>query len=431
MAQTILILGGLGQDGSRHMISFLLNGSSQPASDSSTRPRPTFVRIVDKFLIIPQADPMPSTVYLDARTKAALKTGQAEYLQGNLLTEGKERAFWLPDAHGGSGRGFDVVLDFTGEADFDLSDAVHIERTLKLALGLGNTAAATKVGAYIRVLPSQYKTNKSKVGEQDSGPAEPWGVRARWHQEAARALAAIPNLNLVCVRPAYFYGPATLTGVSPRALIGELYRFRNEKLEFLWKESLAVNTIHTEDFCAAVLAVIDLALERDREALLALAGETLVPGLDDDKPIRNIPGALRPTEKVDAPVFEVVDDGETTQGDLATLISQVIGVQCGFHHSVISSFAKMNIQDVLEDVNEKHMQGWSDLLTASNPPVSPTTPLSPYTPVDLLQPYPLTFSSRKLKQIGWKPQHRLDAKSLHDTIKGFKAEGIWPSAKSR
>jgi len=70
---------------------------------------------------------------------------------------------------------------------------VHIERTLRLALLLGKSAAECKVGAYVRMLATQYKLagdKKGKVGEEGA-IAEPWGVRAGWLHESARGLAKI------------------------------------------------------------------------------------------------------------------------------------------------------------------------------------------------------------------------------------------------
>lgn len=75
---TVLILGGLGQDGPRQLLPFLL---------SSAGPSPAFVRVVDKYLIIPAADAY--TTYIDADARAALKSPLVEYVQGNLLTEGE------------------------------------------------------------------------------------------------------------------------------------------------------------------------------------------------------------------------------------------------------------------------------------------------------------------------------------------------------
>lgn len=104
-------------------------------------------------------------------------------------------AFTLPDPHGGPTKGFDVVYDLTGEDDFALPDAVHIERTLRLALLLGQAAVQHHAGVYVRALSTLYQLpggKKGKVGEGEAG-AEPWGVRAKWFHEAARGLALIPG----------------------------------------------------------------------------------------------------------------------------------------------------------------------------------------------------------------------------------------------
>lgn len=111
----------------------------------------------------------------------------------------RTKVFTLPEAHGkGSEKGFDYVFDFTGEADFRAPDIVHVDRTLRLALLLGEAAVNAKVGAYVRALPSFSKLksdseNKKglKVGSEGAGDVEPWGTLSKWHHEAARGLAKI------------------------------------------------------------------------------------------------------------------------------------------------------------------------------------------------------------------------------------------------
>jgi hypothetical protein len=51
---------------------------------------------------------------------------------------------------------------------------------------------------------------------------------------------------------------------------------------------------------------------------------------------------LAPREKtVQAPVFNVVDKGDTTQGRLSEIIGKVVGVEYGFVGSLVSQFAKV------------------------------------------------------------------------------------------
>lgn len=64
-------------------------------------------------------------------------------------------------------------------------------------------------------------------------------------------------------------------------------------------------------------------------------------------------GAAKKDNKVSAAAFNIVDDCATTQADIAKVISEVVGVEAGFHGTLISTFAKMNMGDVIVDVNEK------------------------------------------------------------------------------
>ncbi|BGP14227.1 hypothetical protein JCM10213_005882 [Rhodosporidiobolus nylandii] len=433
---TILILGGLGQDATRHILPYLTSASSACPADQ----RPAFVRVVDKYLAIPAAGAY--TTYVDGLAREALKKGTEdgtiEYLQGNLLTEAtREKAFTLPEKFGGPGKGFSYVLDFTGETDFNLPEVVHLERTLRLALLLGQDAVKHKVGAYLRLLQPFYKLKEEKkggkVGAKGAAPAEPWGTMAGWWHEAARGLAKMDGLNLVLLRPALFYGPFTVTGMTPRVLIGEVYRFQKEKMEFLWAESLPQNTIHATDFASACLSAVSWAFKQgSRSSTLALHSEPLPSTLSSNAQIESVAavGAAKKEDECRAAVFNAVDDGETTQKEVAKIVEDVVGVKSGFHGSIISSFAKLNMSDVVEDVNDKHLEGWSALLQASNPPLSTTVPISPAVPLDLLAPNPLSFDNSALRELtGWAPKHKLDKKTVRETVEGFRKEGLWPNAE--
>lgn len=76
-----------GGDGARPLITYLLSSASEVS----------YLRVVDRYFILPQASPIPSTTYLDADLREALsrgaKEGKLEYLQGNLLTEGESRSW--------------------------------------------------------------------------------------------------------------------------------------------------------------------------------------------------------------------------------------------------------------------------------------------------------------------------------------------------
>lgn len=75
---------------------------------------------------------------------------------------------------------------------------VHIERTLKLALLLGQSAVESEAGVYLRMLATQYK---AATGSKDTGlELEPFGTRAEWMHEAARGLAKMEGSVCDCQR---------------------------------------------------------------------------------------------------------------------------------------------------------------------------------------------------------------------------------------
>ncbi|BGP23139.1 hypothetical protein JCM10295v2_002033 [Rhodotorula toruloides] len=431
---TVLILGGLANDNTRHLVPYLVSLTSAE--------RPVFIRVVDKPLVIPAANAY--TTYVDTACRDAFKKGTqdgtVEYLQGNLLTEAmRMRAFTLPDRYSDDGKSFDWIFDFTGETNFEAPEAVHVERTLQLALLLGAAAVKHKVGAYVRGMPCFYRLRddkKGKVGDEGT-VSEPWGTMTSWHHEAARGLAKLEDLNLVLVRRAVMYGPFTVTGLTPRVLIGEVYKFENEKLEFLWAESLAQNTIHASDYASTLVKSASWACSLgSRAAILAAHSEDLPPTLSSDAQISFLlsrsPPPAKKDDEVSAAVFCAVDDCETTQKKIASVIQEVVGVKSGFHGSVISSFAKLNLEDVVEDANDKHLDSWSAMLQSSDPPISNTIPISPSVPTDVLAPYPIALSNTALKKLtGWAPKYRLDKEVVRETVEGFKREGNWPNAKPR
>lgn len=441
---TVLILGGLAGDGPRQLLPYLFSSNCFAAS------RPAFCRVVDKHLAIPSADAY--TVFMDPRAKETLKAGSEndtiEYIQGNLLTESiRTKVFTLPAAHGGSEKSFDYVFDFTGESDFRAPDIVHVDRTLRLAVLLGESAVRAKVKAYVRALPSFSKLKSDseikkglKVGSEGAGDVEPWGTLSKWYHEAARSLAKLDGLNLVLLRPAIFYGDFTVTGILQRCLLGEVYKFENERMDFLWSESLACNTVHIDDFAAALVASAAWAQSLgSKTAILNAHSVKLPPAFDTNKvfdPLTAGPSpvvvAKKEEKEIRACVFNVSDAGNTDQRMVAKLVEDAVGVKTGFHGAIISTFAKLNLGDVTEDANEKHLEGWSELLQASSPSINATVPISPQVPVDLLSPNPISLDATSLRKIvGWDLLHRLDVASVKASIEAFRREGFWPNAAPR
>ncbi|KNZ46405.1 hypothetical protein VP01_72g9 [Puccinia sorghi] len=408
------------------------------SSDSSTKPSVLILgglqdghaRALLAYLV-PQ---LARHIRLDSECQKILKAGEligVEYLQANLLVaSSRSKAFTLPGAYqtgSGSGSGeetYDYVFDFTGETDYNAEEGVHIERTGRLLPELGRVAAAMGVKAYVRELPALYHSDNKKPLKEGEG--KPFSMRSKWVHEGVRAMAALPDLNIVVARPALLYGPYAVDGYAPRLLIGEIYKYIGERMEHLWSADLRLHTIHTHDFAAGLWALAGWMSKLGRAAAEAHANPIpcLLPATED------LPAGMPARDQlVKAPFFNLVDDGDTTQGLMASLAEKVVGVKVGFYNKVICQFAKLNMIDVIEDVNEKHCEPWPEMLSKSTPPIT-NTPFTPNLPAALLSKHHIAFDGSKVKElIGLKLKFpSMTEEVIRDQVRKFIADGIWPNA---
>jgi hypothetical protein len=85
------------------------------------------------------------------------------------------------------------------------------------------------------------------------------------------------------------------------------------------------------------------------------------------------------------------------------------------------------LDDVVEEINEHHVGGWTEMLQASNPPI-PNTPLSAYMDTHQLARHKLGYNNTKIKEV---IQYKLKRpqftqENLQEVVDKWKAEGIWP-----
>src|SRR5689334_14246248 len=110
--------------------------------------------------------------------------------------------------------------------------------------------------------------------------------------------------------------------------MARVYKALESEMKWLWTKDLRTNTAHIDDVVRALWAV----------AGWYVAGKAKW----DDKAM----GSKTPT-------FNVVDKGVTTQGVMADIIGQVFGIETGFQGQLISTFAKLNLDSVVDDINDE------------------------------------------------------------------------------
>ncbi|XP_014664268.1 PREDICTED: uncharacterized protein LOC106806738 [Priapulus caudatus] len=187
-----------------------------------------------------------------------------------ILGASVERAFEQPDGQ----ERFDFVINLAAETKYGQGDAVYKDGILKLTQMCAAEAARRKVKRFVELSSGQlYSTGKdgapvvsdnasvetneidqtAVVPAKESTAREPWTKVAKYKSQAEDQLRALlPELNYVVLRPAIVYGIGDKQGLTPRLIIGAVYKILNEKMQLLWTKDLKMNTVHVDDVCRAI-----------------------------------------------------------------------------------------------------------------------------------------------------------------------------------
>lgn len=255
------------------------------------------------------------------------------------------------------------------------TEEIYKLRSLALSVTLGNEAARRGVKAYVEASTGMvYSPSRTPRKEHDK--LKPWLKFAKCKLEAEEALSQIPGLNLVILRLPHVYGEYDSGFVAKALCLARVYQEQKRDLKWLWTESLRINTVHVGDVVRAFWKAAEWRSENS-----TIPTEMVSPG--SPKSPRKGNGIPDPSTSLPTPIFNIVDHGNTCQGTLATAISEVFGIKTGFQGSLISQFARMNLDSVVDDLNEDILQPWADLRTKKG--ITRPGPLSPFLEKELLK----------------------------------------------
>ncbi|KAF8321445.1 uncharacterized protein EI90DRAFT_3147090 [Cantharellus anzutake] len=440
----VLVLGGLNVC-SGQLLRYLVAPEGKPDLLVSPLevPAKSCAYSLDFYVFIAYASNLLASVsYLGSRVRAVFDNPIIEYRQANLAIPNIVSSVFEPPSSGASELSWDIVFDFTGEIRYERSDDHHLQQTAKVAQLLGQEAAKRKVGAYVRITHPFYHTSTSDKPSKEKDRAKgltkehegvkPASVRGYWWHEALRALAAIQGLNLVIVRVGAAYGPQQTFGtVHSRIIVGRVYQYRQWEMKYLWTPGLRYNTVHAWDVAGAVWEVGKWMLATGRAQADEIAGETIQHFPAKAKDVEEKAAAFLDTKiEPKAPLFNLVDDGDTTLKDIGEAISEVLELDFSFYGMLTnaSMSIKKDLQDIANETNDEHMESWGELILNSSPPV-PLTPLTPFVDTHYLYKYSVAYSNEKLKRIiGYKFKYpKFGAEQVGDIVRSFQEEGTWPN----
>lgn len=334
------------------------------------------IRVADKVL--------PSFAGLTKKQEEIFNSSLVEFKQTPLTQEAKVAALF--DESEGK---WDFVFNLAGETKYSQTEAVYKENVIDVAVKCATAAAKHGVKRFVEVSTAQiYDAGKKSSKETDK--VDPWTNLAKAKLEAEKAIAQIPGLNYVIVRPAIVYGPGDTSGITPRIICGAVYKHLGEEMEFLWDKEMRIETVHVTDVCRALWH-------------LTTNGEK-------------------------GEIYNLADESESDQGSVNVLLSEIFGIKTSCMGSTKTNLAKaaFSMKRVAETANEKHLTPWSELCKAQG---ITNTILSPYLDEELLYHNSLAVDGHKITNTGFKYLHpKMTKQHLLDVIKHFQELGYFPKS---
>ncbi|KAJ4372469.1 hypothetical protein N0V83_004243 [Neocucurbitaria cava] len=365
----VLIIGGLGYTG-RHLTKYIHD--NKLASE---------LRIVDKHL--------PELAWLAPEFKEACS--RERFIQADAAQERSlPRIF---DREGGAQ--FDYVYNCGGETRFSQEERVYELRSYGLSLALGREAAKRKVKCFVELSTGMvYKPDSTPRKETDK--LKPWSNLAKWKLKSEEDLAKIDGLNLMVMRMAHVYGPYTSKFLSTALCMARVYQAKGKEMRFLWKEDLRTNTVHIDDTVRALWHGAEWYTQQ------------------------------QPLPRKPTPIFNIVDHNNTAQKHTAKLMHDIFNIETGFHGTLISAFARLNLDHVVDEVNDETLDPWAELQQAAG--ISQSTPLSPFMEKEVLRDADLSLDGSAFeKTTGFKYQHeKLTKESVVEVVESYKRMNWWP-----
>ena len=313
-------------------------------------------------------------------------------------TESLSKIFTLP-----SGRAFDYVFNCGGETRYSQDDSVYSARSVALSLNLARECARRKTPALIEFSTGMvYKPPSSSTiaagGCKETAPSKPWTKIAKYKLKAEEELEKMvktEGLRYAVLRLAHVYGPYDVGFLARGLCLARVYEAQGKEMKWLWGKDLRVNTVHVHDVCSAAWAAA---------IWCASPASTTEPNR----------------------AFNIVDRGDTSQGTLATVFSSIFNITTGFQGTLISQFARFNLDSVVDDVNEEVLQPWADLLKEKGVKEGP---LSPFLEKELLRDCDLCLDSSRAREVlGWEVQVRgVGADEVRAIVESYGRMGWWPS----
>ncbi|KAI5634240.1 NAD dependent epimerase/dehydratase family domain-containing protein [Phthorimaea operculella] len=379
----VAVLGGCGFIG-RNLVDHLVSNDLV-----------SYLRVVDKT--------PPQLAFLNPHHTKVFEDPRVDFKSADLINPTS-----CANALGPPEGGWELVVNCAGETRPGQTEAVYAEGIVTLSTNVAKQCAKLGVGRLVEISSGQmYSSDKnhsifswnkwtskqnngtnSQMPQKEDCAVDPWTVEGRMKSKVEKQLKSLaPELNYTILRPAIVYGIGDRRSLTPKLLLGAIYKYLNETMKLLWTPDLKMNTVHVKDLCRAIWAV-------------------------------------GTSPQANGEIYNVVDEGDSTQGSLAQLVAEIFQIKHDYYGTAISTLAKTDIAGVAEEANDKHMTAWARLLSAHS---VAHTPLEPAAAADTLLPRAVCLSGAKLKELMPNVEHpRVTKAALTQVLEDYASMNLFP-----
>jgi nucleoside-diphosphate-sugar epimerase len=358
----VLILGGSGFIG-RHLVSFLWE--HKLASK---------VCVADKLLY--------QIAGLSEAEKAIFENKDfLHFKQADLASEAHITRVFESD-----GGNWQIVVNLAAVTKYSQGKEVYDVNVVQLSKLCSAAAAKYKAKRFIEVSTAQvYDAGKKPSTEDDK--IKPWTDIAKAKYEAEGLVAKTPGLNYVILRPGVVYGTGDILGITPRLIVGSIYKESGETLKSLYTKDLKLNTVHVKD---VVKAIWFLTNHADSGSIWNLA-----------------------------------DKNDTDQGKINKWLEEIYGIKTKFFGAVEMTGAKALGTKFLTGIaNDLHLKPFSD---ACKKYEIHDTPLTPYLDEELVKENSISVDGSAIEKIGFVYDYpHPTPELLKEVLLDYVAKGFFP-----
>lgn len=369
---SVLIIGGLGFIG-RFLVRYIHENNL--ASE---------IRIVDKQL--------PQLAWLAPEFEEACSSER--FMQGDMSRDYTSEKVFTRE----NGESYDYVFNCGGDNRFSQDDEIYKQRSLQLSLTAAKEAAKRGVKCWVELSTgSVYKSEREPRKETDK--LKPWVRMAKYKLEAEEELQKIEGLNLVILRLANVYGPYCSKVIGTMLCMARVYAYLEDEMKWLWTKDLRTHTVHVLDVARALWHSAEW-YAHGKKGWEAGMGTT--------------------------PIFNIVDHGDTNQGIMQTHIAKIFNIKTGFHGTIVSQFAKLNLNSAVDEENDELLQPWGQLLNEAK--ISRPGPINPYLEQELVRDSDLSLDGSRFETVtGFKYEvPEVTEEGLKEMIRSYERLGWWP-----